>query len=119
MAKGRISVEAEGLDELRRALTETATAMRSAAEDAVGEETEAVAQDMRDGAPIDEGELVESIQAEHDGLEGTAAATARHAEFVEHGTSKMPAQPFAQPAAETSRTRFPQRVGDMVREAVE
>jgi HK97 gp10 family phage protein len=79
---------------------------------AVEDETEAVADDMRRGAPRLTGTLASSIQAEvsADGLSGTAAATARHATFVEHGTSDTPEQPFATPAAERSRQRFPDRL---------
>lgn len=118
MAKSRMNVEIEGLDRLDRAIGELAANMRAGAEDAVGEEAEAVAQDMRDDAPRDTGELIDSIQAEHDGLEGLAAATAGHAEFVEHGTSKMPARPYAGPAAEASRSRFPDRVAERIRERI-
>jgi HK97 gp10 family phage protein len=79
---------------------------------AVHDETAEVADDMRRGAPELTGALRRSIQAETsaDGLAGTAAATARHATFVEHGTSDTPEQPFALPAAERSRRRFPDRV---------
>ena len=79
---------------------------------AVAEETKDVADDMRKHAPRDTGELAESIQTEigGDGLTGTAAATARHATFVEYGTSDTPEQPFAMPAAMRSRNRFWRRV---------
>lgn len=120
MGKSRIRVDVEGLDELRTRLSAMGREARAAAESAVGEETEAVAQEMRDGAPVGKTrELTESIQAEHDGTEGTAAATADHAWWVEVGTSKMTAQPYAEPAAETSRTRFPERLTDVVSSAVD
>ena len=47
----------------------------------------------------------------------TAAADATPG-VVEHGTSKMPARPYAGPAAERARGRFPDRVADRVRERI-
>ncbi|HEX6682432.1 MAG TPA: HK97-gp10 family putative phage morphogenesis protein [Candidatus Limnocylindrales bacterium] len=114
MARPRMNVTVEGLDELKAKLAQMPEKIRTGAEAAVRDETEEVADDMRAFAPVATGELKDSIQAEVDGLSGAAAATARHATFVEHGTSDTPEQPFALPAAEQSRQRF----GDRMREAV-
>jgi HK97 gp10 family phage protein len=109
-------VTVEGLDRLRDKLAELPAAVREAAVVAVTDETEAVADDMREGAPVLTGELRDSIVSDVDekALAGRARATARHATFVEHGTASSEAQPFAQPAAEASRQRFPKRVRDAV-----
>jgi HK97 gp10 family phage protein len=117
--RARLTMDIEGIDDAVRAIAEAGSAAREAAEGAVGEEAEAVADDMRAGAPYDTGELHDSIEAEHDGLEGSAQATARHAEYVEEGTSRTPAQPFAQPASVAAEGRFPDRVADAIRGAVE
>ena len=116
MAKPGLRVEVEGLDELLAKLEALPEQMRTGAEKAVQDETEEVAQDMRDGAPYRTGELRDGIQAEHDGLTGQAVSTAPHSFAVEYGTSRQPAQPFTQPAAERSRTRFPDRIAAAVRE---
>lgn len=116
VAKPRVTIEVKGLDAVLAKLRDLPAQMRAGAEKAVAEETEEVAQDMRDGAPFRTGELREGIQAEADGLTGRAVSTAQHSFAVEGGTSRMPAQPFAQPAAERSRTRFPDRVSAAVRE---
>lgn len=107
-------VTVDGLDALKAKLAELPSKVRAGAERAVEAETDEVADDMRRNAPRDTGELVESIQAETDGLSGTAAATARHATFVEHGSSSTPEQPFAMPAAEEARGRFGQRMRDEI-----
>jgi HK97 gp10 family phage protein len=109
-------VEIEGLDVLARRLKALPDVVERACRNAVKAETTAVAQDMRRGAPRDTGELQESIQAEFDpkAIEGRAAATARHAKYVENGTTENPAQPFVEPAAERSRRRFPKRVREDV-----
>ena len=57
----------------------------------------------------------DGIRTEVDGLRGEAISGASHSWAVEGGTSKMPARPFAQPAAEKSRTRFSGRVSEAVR----
>ncbi|HMG44655.1 MAG TPA: HK97-gp10 family putative phage morphogenesis protein [Acidimicrobiales bacterium] len=105
----------------------TVAAARRGATKAVADETKAVAKDMRHRAPVGDSSrgkrgkppLGDSIEATHSGLNGTAKAKARHAGIVEHGTKSHPAQPFAGPAAETARRRFPKRLADDVREAIE
>lgn len=114
--KPRVTIEVEGLDRLRARLEKLPGEMRKGAEKAVKDETEEVAQDMRDSVPVDTGALRDGMQAESDGLSGRAVSTASHSWAVEGGTSKMPARPFAQPAAERSRVRFPDRVSAAVRE---
>lgn len=113
-----MTVSIEGLDALDGKVAELSSRVRAAAEAAVETETQEVAADMRAAAPKDTGELVDSIEAVTDGLSGTARATARHAVFVEFGTSSTPAQPFAGPAAELSRTRFPRQLRAAVRDAI-
>ena len=110
-----IRVEVDGLDRLQRRLDQLPDEIRQAAEQAVADEVDAVASDMRENAPVASGELRDSIEGEVDGLSGTVRARARHAVFVEHGTSSTPEQPFAQPAAEVSRRRFPRRLPEAVR----
>jgi hypothetical protein len=112
-------MEIEGMEDAVQAIRTAGSEAQAAASAAVGDETEAVAEDMRAGAPFLTGDLQESIAAEHDGLAGRAAATDEAAEHQEHGTSRHPAQPFAGPAALTSESRFPDRVTDAVKGAVE
>jgi hypothetical protein len=119
MARTRLTLDVEGLEGAVQAIRTAGSEAQAAASAAVGEETEAVADDMRTSAPFLTGALEESIQAEHDGLAGRAVATDEAAEHQEHGTSRHPAQPFAGPAALASESRFPDRVTDAVRGAVE
>lgn len=115
----KLKVTIEDQDELMAKLAALPEQMRAAAEKAVADETEEVAQDMRDAAPYQTGELRDGIQAEYDGLEGRAVSTAQHSFAVEYGTSRQPAQPFAQPAAEKSRDRFPGRLADAIRDGLQ
>ena len=102
-----------------------AAAERQAVGDAVGDETRELADEMRRDAPVGDRTrgkrgrppLGDSIEADVSGLSGEARATARHAHLVEDGTSSHPAQPFARPAAERSRRRFPGRVARQIRKA--
>ncbi|RYF47563.1 MAG: HK97 gp10 family phage protein [Cytophagaceae bacterium] len=59
--------------------------------------------EMRRDVPVDTGKLRDSIQIVEtkDGV--TIQAKAPHAFFVEHGTYKMPARPFFEPAMQTMR----------------
>jgi HK97 gp10 family phage protein len=113
--------------DMRAAIAAAKAAARRGATKAVVDETKAIAKDMRQRAPMGDSSrgrrgrppLGESIEATHSGLDGTAKTAARHAHLVEHGTKSHPAQPFAGPAAETARRRFPKRVADDIREAIE
>ena len=116
MPKGkRVTIKVDGMDSLLGKLDALPGQMRAGAEKAVADETEEVTEDMRNGVPVVTGELRDGMQSEVDGLSGKAVSTAQHSFAVEGGTSRQVAQPFAQPAAERSRTRFPARVAESVR----
>lgn len=117
MSKGLVSIE--GLGELRAKLDFVALRARQAAEEAVRQEVKAVGEDVEQGAPVRRGELRGGVRREAKGTDGAVRSTARHSTFVEHGTFKDRAQPFMAPAAERSRTRFPARVGALVKTTLE
>lgn len=108
----RQGVTIRGLEDLEKKLRKLPELVQSAGGRAVKAETEETRDDMKRGVPVDTGELRDSIQAEYDSktITGRAVATSKHAGFVEHGTDDTPAHPFAQPAAERARRRFPDRV---------
>jgi hypothetical protein len=119
MARARLTVDVQGIEDAVRAIREAGSAAHQAAEQAVAESLDEVADDMRTSAPVLTHALEDSIEVDHQGLAGTVAATDEAAEPQEHGTSRHPAQPFAGPAASTAEGRFPDRVADAVRGAVE
>lgn len=108
----RQTVNIVGMKDLEAKLRKLPEVVKAAGGRAVKAEAEAARDDMKRGAPVDTGELRDSIQAEYDAkkLIGRAVATSKHAGFVEHGTDDSPAQPFTAPAAERARRRFPDRV---------
>jgi len=111
MARRQV-VTVEGMERLAKKLETLPEDVREGVRKAVKDETREVADDMRRTVPRLTGELARSIQVEitNNGVSGAAVATARHATFVEHGTEDTPERPFAAPAAERSRKRFPKRL---------
>jgi len=107
-------VEIKGLAELERKLKALPEVIEAAAREAVKEEAQEAANDLRRLAPVKDGDLRRSIQAEVEkrGLAGIAAVTARHAEFVVHGTSDTPANDFVTPVINLVRRRFDDRFVD-------
>jgi HK97 gp10 family phage protein len=105
-------VTIKGEAELMRKLRKLPDVLERALKEAVKDETEETADDLRRDTPVDDGELLDSIQGEilDHGLTGRAALTARHAQFVIHGTSDTPANDFVTPVVADVRRRFPQRV---------
>jgi HK97 gp10 family phage protein len=122
---GGMSINVEGLDRLRGRLEGLPGQIESGGREAVEESLEAIANDYRSDVAVDEGELQDAIDVEidGDGLSGTAgvhsAAGVRHAGHNEFGTSKMPARPALQPAAEQERGRLADRVAESVQKAIQ
>ena len=80
---------------------------------------ESCAEAARALVPVDSGELRESISASQAGsMSAQVTATAGHAAMVEYGTSRMPPQPYMQPAAQQARGEFTERAAAAVRGAV-
>lgn len=111
-------IKIEGLEKMKLALKESKLRMNAAAAAAVAREVAAIGDDAQAGAPVDTGELRESIRRSQRGMFGRVQATARHAGFVEFGTSKAPAQPYMMPAVEKARRRFVAGVALVIRKAV-
>lgn len=86
--------------------------LRAAAATVVAEETDAVAADVRRGAPRRSGDLARSIKADVRERTGKVTVDVPYAIHVEYGTSGrrgQRAQPFIRPAAATAERRFVDR----------
>lgn len=112
--------------DLRKASDAAVAKIGAALVRSVSDETDAVAAEMRQRAPVGDARrgrrgrppLRGSITATSSRLRGRAKVKARHANIVEHGTETHPAQPFVRPAAISSRRRFPDRAVTEVRKAL-
>lgn len=109
-------VTIDGTKEVKRALRE----MRGNIDDAVRAAIQDGAEAVRDGwhrrIPKDTGRAAQGLGITY-GKDGTAAevgerqADRKHVvEFLESGTSSMPARPSATPAAEQERRELPKRL---------
>ena len=116
MGRGPIRVSVEGLDRLAAKLDELPPEMLRGAASAVAATTDAVADLMRESAPVDTGELRDSVEGQAAGLHGEVRVTASHGVHVEYGTSRTPEQPFATPSAERGRRILPDEVKRHVRQ---
>lgn len=76
-------------------------------DDEVQAASEDAAKEMRRGAPVDERELVNSIEAQPagSGRHGVAIG-AKHWRYVNYGTRYMEAQPFVEPGIEAGKQRL-------------
>lgn len=114
MAKVRIKGEAELYAKLKALPAKIAEVERRTVKAEVNE----TAQDLRRAAPVLSGDLRDSIQEEtvkaKSGAAGRVAITARHAEFVIHGTSDTPANDFVTPVVQRAEDRFPKRLREEV-----
>ncbi len=84
-------------------LPRASSAVRSGLEQVVGETTRAVTTFAQGYAPIDTGELHDSIGGQSSGLSGQAVAGTDHAIHQEFGTRYQAGTPFMRPGAEAAR----------------
>lgn len=110
------SISIKGQTELARKLKKLPGALEAAFKRAIEGEVDETVENLREDAPVKDGDLRDSIQGEvaKDGLTGVAAITARHAQFVVHGTSDTPANDFVTPVENDVRERFPERMIDEI-----
>lgn len=80
----------------------------------VEETADIVARDAADHAPVDTGELRDSIHREGSGTDARVVVGAAHGIFVEYGTRNMPAQPYLWPAVERARAGYIQGWRDIL-----
>lgn len=82
-------------------------------EEGVADAAHALRDDAKRTVPVDTGKLRDGIGARVKGLKAEVAVFDRdtyYGQWVEHGTSSRPAQPFMLPAAERERSRFVKRL---------
>jgi HK97 gp10 family phage protein len=105
-------IRIKGEKELYAKLAKLPDRINEANRRAIRVQTGDTADDLRRNAPVLTGELRKSIQEEllKKGLTGRAAITARHAEFVIHGTSDTPANDFVTPVVVRTERAFPRRL---------
>lgn len=113
-------VRITGVGKLRSQLVDMAQRMETAGEVAERQGAQDVRTDMRALAPVDSGHLRDSIRVEEGagGLQVGPGDEVDYAMFVEYGTSRMVAQPYAGPAANRARTEFTSTVRDTVKRAL-
>ncbi|AZF90298.1 MAG: hypothetical protein BPHS0_12 [Phage 5P_3] len=100
MSKWKVTLDDKKLKALPRDV-------RKRASQAVRETIAEVADEMRAGAPVEEGEMRDSITTYQAGqTKGVAWVDAEHAIHVEYGTAHNAAQPFIRNAVKAVRARF-------------
>lgn len=109
------TVNTSGMNKLRKRLKSLSGEVREGAVEAVTEAGEAVKSDMMARVPVDSGELLKSIRSEVNKGNLVAEVGPRgpdvyYGYFQEFGTSSVAASPFAGPAHEAERKRFPERM---------
>lgn len=119
MARGKNGARVVGGKQLERKLNRTSREIQAAQPDLTMNQAEDLVRNMQAYAPEDTGELKGSMVAVRLPKGGAAAEVrARHADFVEFGTSDTPAQPFARPAAERARREWVNDSSNRMREAL-
>ena len=123
MARAKLRIKIEGAEDVLRAFDRFDKASRENLRTAVKKNANALRKAIKDRAPVDTGNLRDSIAArfEKDGLGADVGPTrpkGSHAHFLEFGTVKMPARPFITPAAEEQRDKYLNDVRAAVRGAI-
>ena len=70
------------------------------------------------GAPVDTGYLRSSISTAVNGLEAEVGPTANYGYYVEHGTSRMPGQPYLVPARDRIAPTFEAAMAQVINQSL-
>lgn len=108
----KVSVQIEGMDQVRDALRRMPDQTRVIMADVVAKTAFSARQRTVAGAPVNTGLLRGSITSRSRGLSGRVDITgdAYYWRFLEFGTRYAAARPFVRPAAEAESVAFEQRV---------
>lgn len=108
------------LDRLSRRLQAIPKAVRDAVQPALDKSTDELVATMRHLAPVDEGELRDSIEkrpGDHE-LARKVVTDDYKARWAEFGTAKQSAQPFFWSTVRLNRKRFTSRIKRAIRKAL-
>jgi len=87
-------------------IVEVANALVGAAQQGMVQTADTLAAAIQENAPVDTGNLRDSIYVATDGADVVIRIDADYAGFVEYGTSTRAAHPFIEPAIESSRVNM-------------
>ena len=116
----KVVLKLEGMDALKRAVTETPKRLRELSSGAVRETVHRISDRMRRTAPHQSGTLLTSIESDvaaRTGVTGKVIikSDAFYWRFLEYGTIHMAARPFVRPAAESESAPFINRFREVAR----
>ena len=107
-----MAIEIKGLDSLMHKLDRMGGNVLDALEKATKQTALAAQADARDNAPVDTGNLKQSISTEHERSTEAATSTVytnvEYALYQEMGTVKMAAHPYMMPALNANKSTFEQ-----------
>lgn len=93
-----IRIDLTEIDSLARTLAGKAASVEKAAATIVAAGAFSIERDMKNLVAVDTGATKNSISTDVQGLTAEVGPTTEYAPFIEGGTSRAPAQPFAGPA---------------------
>lgn len=123
MARAKVNIKIEGAEDVLRAFDRFDKESRENLRSAVRKNANALRKAIKDRAPVDSGNLRDSIAAKYDkdGLGADVGPTkpkGSHAHLLEFGTVKMAARPFITPSAEEQREKYLNDVRKAVKGAI-
>ena len=117
-----MAIVIKGLDSLMRKLDSMGGNVLDALEKATKQTSLAAQTDARDNAPVDTGNLKQSISTEHERSTEAATSTVytnvEYGLYQEMGTVNMPAHPFMVPAAKASENVFEHNAKNELEKAI-
>lgn len=109
---GYVSIDVSEVHALARDIKRAPATVRAKAELAVSAGGHRVLATMQVRTPVDTGNLKASESVDVDGLRFEAGPTADYGEYVELGTSRMAAEPYAGPAFDQELPGIIDAIGD-------
>ena len=115
-----MGIRARGIQGAQQRLRRLADNIAGVTEEAVAEFAADVETHMKGIVPVDTGKLRDSIKAEQAGNGYTVGPRGvDYAEYVEHGTSRSPAQPYVAPTLAWAKQEGPKRIARRIEGVIE
>jgi HK97 gp10 family phage protein len=108
----------KGLDRLNAKLAKLLPAMQEAAVEAIEQGLVEIREDAQQLAPVESGDLRDSIRTEMRGNEGKVVVGVDYGAFVEMGTYDTEAQPYLYPAYTSNKEQIKQDIRNKARAAL-
>ena len=125
MARRKVKIKIDGLDELMKELAKKVDGAQEILDNATDEASKLVMSKAKSLAPVDSGNLRQSLdtheekqKSKNKSVHQVATDDAFYGIFQEYGTKNHPAKPFMRPALQKSKSKIKKIIQEHIKKAL-